>query len=154
VRGTIRIEPPGAVREVRARLDAIGSRARRPEPALRSRGTLADLHAAERRKFGRRISPSAGPDWVREKRQRGMDARTLRATGKLERALTGSLGGAKLSAYNGELKWSLGGSRNQYYYAAALAARHRTWRVVVIDKPARVAIGDRVLRYIVDGSVS
>lgn len=147
MRATIRIDH---LREVRGRYDAMGRRARRPEPALRAAGTLADLRASERRRFAKRISPAASRDWVREKRRRGLDPRTLRATGKLERLIEGA--GMGISAYNGELRWTAKDA-----YAARVAnvhaSRRRSWRVVVIDKPARQSISDRVLTYILDGSI-
>lgn len=146
------------IREARARIDATGTRAQRPEPALRSTGTLSDLLASERRTFAvsgpgwRRLTPA----WVAEKHRRGLDPRILRATGSLERALTTAAGarGITFRAYNGTLYWGIPRGRSYLYYAQPLArtrAGRRGRRMVKIDREATGHIALRVQRYIADG---
>lgn len=151
MRAAVRIE---GYREVRERLDDIGTRARRPEQGMRSRSVVAALRAGEARRFNRRINPAASRQWVARKRRQGLDPRTLRATGRLERALTMTGGSARVTAYNGELRWGLPGSEPSSKYAAILAAERRSWRVVVIDVPARKAVSDHILRYIITGDAT
>lgn len=141
------------LREAAQRVDAVGERARRPEPALRADATKRDLQEGERRRFShargwRRITP----EWAAEKRRRGLDPRIMRATGRLESILTNApVGSVRFDAYNGELRWGLVW-RSSAYYAAAQAKRGR--RSVVVDKVARQAVAERVRRYIAEGAVS
>lgn len=142
------------IRETRKRIDSVGQRARRPEPALRSGFTKRDVTASERRRFShnrgwRRLQPS----WVQEKRRRGLDPRILRATGQLERALTTG-NGMTFRAYNGVLFWGIPRGRSDLFYAQALAKGtngKRGRRMVVIDKDAKGRISRRVESYIAHG---
>lgn len=141
------------LREARERLDEVGDRARRPEPALRAPATKRDIQEGQRRRFShargwRRISP----EWAAEKRRRGLDPRIMRATGALESVLTNApVGAVQFSAYNAELRWGLP-YRSSVYYAAVQAKRGR--RAVVIDKVARRAISERVQRYVAEGVIA
>ncbi|WP_217913231.1 hypothetical protein [Miltoncostaea marina] len=143
-RASIRIE---GLRDAMQRIDEVGERARRPEPALRAPETKFDLQLSERRRFShargwKRITP----EWAAEKRRRGLDPRVMRATGRLESVLTNAdAGDIRFDAYNAVLRWGLKW-RSTAYYAAAQAKRGR--RAVVIDRQARAAITERVQRYI------
>lgn len=139
------------------RIDAVGDRGRRPEPALRAPKTLLDLQQSERRKF-RRPGRRASPEWVAEKRRRGLDPRTLRAHGVLESALTNATHNVKATVFNATLTWGIrsGGGQSDVYYAHKLAkgtSTGRKWRVVVIDKIARESIAVRVETYVADGDL-
>ena len=144
----MRLTVEGA-REARARVDDVGDRARAPEPALRSAGTLTELKLSERRRFSqargwRRISP----EWVARKRRSGLDPRVMRASGRLESALTNATGGVRATVWNGQLTWGIR-TQPMVRYASAQAARGR--RTVVIDRPATEGIAGRVQRFIADG---
>ena len=139
------------------RIDVVGERARRPEPALRSRETLQDLTASEKRKFARGGWRRDTPEWIAQKRRRGLDTRTLRATGRLERTLTTGAGGMRFSAYSSTLTWGIPAGRSDLYYAQVLAKGTSSMparRMVVIDKIAKGLIAERVGRYISDGEVT
>jgi hypothetical protein len=145
------------LKEATSRLDDVGLRARRPEPALRSDATLHALQDSERRKFNRGGWRRDTPKWIGQKRRRGLDARTLRATGRLEAALTSGKGraGITFTAYNATLKWGIRPGRGDLYYAQSLAkgsghAKVKR-RMVVIDKPARGEINAIVGNYIATG---
>lgn len=145
------------LREASLRLDDVGLRARRPEPALRSAATREAVAASERRKFDRGSWKRDTAKWASYKRHHGLDARTLRATGRLEAALTNPAGSAGVSftAYNATLKFGIRPGRSDLYYAQALAkgvghAKTKR-RMVVIDKPARAEIAGIAERYIATG---
>jgi hypothetical protein len=138
------------------RVDLVGERARRPEPALRAPQTQLDLQMSERRKFARGRWRRDTPEWIKEKRRRGLDTRTLRATGRLESALTNATHGVKVTVFNGELRWGIHAGRSDIYYAQPLAKGHGHTpprRMVVIDRTAREDIALRVALYILDGEV-
>lgn len=153
IRSSLRVEN---LRAAHQRLDTMGDRARRPEPALRSRETLRDLTGSEKRRFAtnrgwRRLSPA----WVEEKRRAGLDTRILRATGKLEQALTSGTG-LTFRAYNGSLFWGIPRGRSDLYYAQVLAKGTSSMparRMVLIDKKARQRIAIRVERYVADAVI-
>lgn len=146
------------LKEAVHRVDEVGDRARRPEPALRHRDTLLDLQMSERRKFARGGWRRIKPEWAAEKRRRGLDPRTLRATGRLESALVNATHGVRATVYNAELRWGIRAGRSELYYAQALA---KGWtsstgqvparRMVVIDQTARGRIAERVERFIAHG---
>lgn len=144
-RASLRVE---GLREAVQRLDEVGERARMVERPLRAPQTRRDLQASERRRFShargwKRITP----EWAAEKRRRGLDPRVLRATGRLESILTNApTGEIRFSAGNGELRWGLRVSSEVGRYAAIQANQRR--RAVVIDRAARVAINERVQRWI------
>lgn len=153
INGRLRVEGLKAAID---RIDLVGQRARAPEPALRARQTLHDLTASEQRKFARGGWRRDTPGWIAEKRRRGLDTRTLRMTGRLERALE-SGAGLTFSAYNSTLTWGIPRGRSDLYYAQALAkgtSTHPARRMVVIDRIARDRIAVRVERYIADGLIA
>lgn len=140
------------IREARDRVDDVGDRARQPEPALRDSGTTFDLQLAERRRFSqargwRRISP----EWAARKRRDGLDPRVMRATGRLESALTNATDGVRPSVWNGQLSW---GIRSGELVRVASAQAKQGRRAVVIDRPATASIAQRVQTFIADGFVS
>jgi hypothetical protein len=146
------------VREARERVGRVGSRARRPEPALRADGTRRDILAGERRAFETE-GASAGrrwrrltPGWAAEKRRRGLDPRVLRATGRLRAAAT-SGGGMTFRVYNGQLWWGIPRGRSDLSYAMPLARGRRGRKMIVIDRVATDRIAMRIGRYVAEGSV-
>lgn len=142
------------LKEATTRLDEIGDRARHPQPALRHHNTLQDLQESERRKFSRGGWRKDTPRWIAQKRRAGLDARTLRATGKLESALVNATHGVKATVLGPDLRWGIHPGRSDIYYAQALAAgyAHVPARpMVVIDKVARERIAQRVQNFIADG---
>lgn len=152
-----RLEVTG-VRANVERLDAIGDRARRPEPVLRSPETLARLNAGQRRKFLRGGWQKDTPAWIARKKREGLSTRTLVATGRLESALTQGAGsGVMFSAFNAELRWGIKAGRSDLYYAQALAKGvrgRRKSRMVLIDKVTKAEIAVSVERYVVTGVIS
>lgn len=143
--------------EAVARVDDTGDRARRPEPALKAPATLLDLQSSEHRKFARGGWRRDTPGWIREKRRRGLDPRTLRATGRLESALTNATHGVKATVWNSTLTWGIRAGRSDIYYAQVLAkgrGRMPARRMVVIDRTARDRIAARVERYIAHGEAA
>ena len=149
-----RLEVEG-LKESILRIDEVGDRARRPEPALRASGTLLDLQQSERRKFARGGFRRDTKKWLQEKRRRGLDPRTMRATGRLESALTNATHGVRRTVYNAELTWGILRGRSDIYYAQPLAkgighAKVKR-RAVVIDKVATASISRRVEHFIAYG---
>jgi hypothetical protein len=141
-----------------ARLDEIGDRARAPQPVLRSPGVKFDLQQSERRKFARGGWRVDTPTWIATKRRRGMDSRTLRATGRLESAMVNATDGVDARVTGTVLTWGLKQWRSRIYYAAPLAKGWNTGhgqvpkrRMVVVDPVAKVSIAGRIGRYITDG---
>lgn len=156
MRGRLRVE---GLKEARAFVDDVGLRAQRPEPVMRSDSVKADILAGERRRFERGTGWARDtPKWIAEKRRRGLDERTLRATGRLERALTtGADPAITFQAFNSELRWGIRGGRSDLYYAAPLArgtTEHRGRRMVVIDQVARSRIAGRIEHYIATGIIT
>lgn len=141
------------------RLTAAGSRARRPEPALRSRATLQALRDSETRRFQANRFRANSPKWQQYKRRHGLSPKRLQASGLLRMILTAGTWGTTnsavaFSAWNGVLTWGLKGGRSPVFYARIWADRDRRRRPVYIDKRARVDIGDIVMRYVVEGTTS
>jgi hypothetical protein len=155
VRARLQVE---GMREAVSRIDHVGDRARRAEPALGARQTLRDLQASEERRFAtgrgwKRLTPR----WAAEKRRRGLDPRILRATGRLYGALTHGGAGVTFHAYRNELRWGITPGRGDLHYAQPLAkgaGRLPKRRMVVIDREARDRISVRVERYIAYGEVT
>lgn len=153
MRATIRVENlKSAVR----RIDDVGDRARRPERVLRSEVVKLDLLASEKRRFATNTGwRNDTPKWIAEKARRGLDPRTLRATGHLERALTtGDDPAIVRSAYNGVLRFGIRPGRSDLYYAQALAKGKPGKRgrpMVRIDVLARDTTAGRVEHYIATG---
>lgn len=151
MRATLRVE---GVREARKRVDDVGDRARRPEPALRAPGTKMDLQMSERRRFTRYRFKPASPEWVRRKRREGLNPRTMHASDRLSSALENAeMGTVRFTVFNGTLTWGLrhGGPGTPGFYAMVQAGRGR--RAVVIDRPARVNIAERVETFLAHGFV-
>lgn len=154
MRSRLRVD---GLQEAVRRIDVVGERGRRPEPALRAQQTRRDLTASEQRRFAssrgwKRLTPG----WVSEKRRRGLDPRILRATGRLERSLTSGTG-ITFKAFNGTLTWGIPRGRSDLYYAQALAKGTTSMparRMVVIDRAARDRIAIRVERYVAYGEVA
>lgn len=148
MRATLKIE---GLKEARGRADALGRRAQRPEPALRSPEVLRALQAGERRKFLTGRFKRASPDWVERKRREGLSPRTMQASGRLRNALEHATPPVRRTVYNSQLTWGVprGGS---LYYAAIQAQRGR--KAVVIDRPARVKIAERIESFLAHGFVS
>lgn len=153
MRARLKIE---GLKEAQLDVGELGDRARRPEPVLRADQTQLDLQQSERRKFARGGWRRDTPAWIREKRRRGLDPRTLRATGRLESALTNATHGVKVTVWNSALKWGILAGRSSIYYAQALAKGSSSMparRMVVIDRTAKDSITARVETYIADGEI-
>lgn len=142
-------------------LGRIGDRARRPEPALRARQTREDLQDASRKRFRRGLR-RASRAWILEKQRRGLSTRTMHATGAAMLALTNNSGPARgavtFNAFNAELRWGVKRGRSDLFYIQVHAGGYTTKkgrqaprRVVVIDKPARESIAERVVTYVHTG---
>jgi hypothetical protein len=149
VRSTLRIE---GIREARERIDEVGDRARRPEPALRAPATRRDLQESERRRFTTYRWKADTDEWRRRKAREGLDPRTMVATGRLRAALENAEGGSvRFNVFNGTLTWGLRAGRSDLYYAQVQAGRGR--RAVVIDRVARASIAQRVESFLAHGFV-
>jgi hypothetical protein len=152
IRARLRVD---GLRAALMRVDDVGERARRPEPALRDDATLLDLQQGERRKFAKGGWRKTTPRWAQQKRRAGLDPRTMRATGLLESALTNATHGVRATVWNSTLTWGIRAGRSDLYYAQALAKGVGSppvkRRAVVIDKVARENIAARVERFIAFG---
>jgi hypothetical protein len=156
--GILRVE---GLKETRLMLDDVGARARRPETVLRSQGSRDELQAGEARRFNNPRGWRRNTDrWTTYKRRHGLDTRTARATGLLERALTvtevGQAHGVTFRAYNGVLYWGIPGGRSDLYRAKAIARARggrRGIKVVVIDKATKQRIVMRIQRYVAEGDL-
>lgn len=152
MRSTLRIE---GIKEARQRVDDIGDRARRPEPALRAPGTRMDLQLSERRRFQRYRFKPVTKDWRERKRREGLSTRNMQATQRLKSILENAEAGSiRLNVFNGTLTWGLrrAGPGEPGFYAMVQAGRGR--RTVVIDRPARASIAQRVESFLAHGFVS
>jgi hypothetical protein len=147
MRSSLRIT---GLREARDRVDDVGDRARRPEPVLRSSQVRLTLQESARRRFTRYRFKPASPEWVARKRREGLDPRTMRATNRLSSALINAESGTvRLTVFNGVLTWGLRTGATPTYYAVVQAKRGR--RAVVIDRPARKEITERVEGFVAYG---
>lgn len=135
--------------EARRRVDDVGERAAAPEPALRSPEVLTALQMSERRKFLTGRFRRATPEWVERKRREGLSTRTMQASGRLRSALENATPPVRRTVFNSQLTWGIRGGRTDLYYARVQARRGR--RAVVIDRPARVKIAQRVEDFIAGG---
>jgi hypothetical protein len=146
MRQSLRIE---GLREARKRVDDVGRRGARPEPALRSSDVLTALQMSERRKFTtgrfRRVTPA----WVERKRREGLSPRTMQATGRLRSTLENATSPVRRTVFNASLTWGMRGSSDVARYATIQAQRGR--RTVVIDRPARARIAQRVEDFLATG---
>lgn len=151
MRSRLQIE---GLREARHRVDAVGERARRPEPALRAPGTKFDLQMSERRRFSIYRFKPATKVWVARKRAEGLDTRTMHASNRLASALENAEGGSiRLNVFNATLTWGLRQGRpgDPGFYAKVQAGRGR--RAVVIDRTARRNITERVEAFLATGFI-
>lgn len=147
MRSTLRVT---GLREAQHRIDGVGLRARRPEPALRAPGTLLDLQTSEHRRFTKYRFRPATKEWVARKRKEGMDTRTMHASNRLSSALENAeAGSVRFSVFNRTLTWGLRAGRSDTYYAQVQAARGR--RAVFIDAIARHRIAQRVESFLAHG---
>jgi len=146
MRQSLRIE---GLREARRRVDEVGERASKPEPALRSDAVLHALQMSERRKFTTGRFPRDTKAWVDRKRREGLSLRTMQATGRLRSALENATAPVRRTVFNASLTWGIRGGRTDLYYARVQAQRGR--RAVVIDKPARREISQRVEDFLATG---
>lgn len=137
------------IKESRRRVDEVGERARKPEPALRSSYVLRALQESEKRKFSRGRFKRDTPEWVARKRREGLSIRTMEATGRLRTSLEQALAPVRRTVYNATLTWGIRAGRTDLYYAAIQASRGR--KAVVIDPLARDAIANRVEVFIAHG---
>lgn len=152
IRATLKVD---GLKEAAKRVDDLGLRARKPQPALRHPNTQRDLQLSERRKFARGGWRRDTPRWIDQKRRAGLDTRTLRANGLLESALVNATHGVRARVVGPDLLWGLTAGRSDIYYAQALAAGSSSMKprpMVVIDPIARDAIAERVQSYIADGT--
>lgn len=146
MRATLRIE---GLREARKRIDDVGARAQRPEPALRSDDVLRALQMSERRKFTTGRFRRDTKAWVDRKRREGLSPRTMEATRRLRSALENATEPVRRTVFNSQLTWGMRGGSEVARYAAIQAGRGR--RAVVIDRPARVRISERVEEFLARG---
>lgn len=147
-RGTLVVE---GLPEAIHRLDAVGERARFPEPALRAPGTRRALQESERRRFTKyRFRPDTKA-WVARKRREGLSTRTMQATGRLRSALeNANYGeGVRQTVFRSMLTWGIRTGQSPVYYAAVQAKRGR--QAVAIDRLARIDIAERVQHFIAYG---
>lgn len=151
MRGSLAIT---GLREAVTRVDEVGERARRPEPALRAPGTRFDLQESEHRRFTTyRWRPGITKEWRDRKRREGLDPRVMVASGRLESALENAEGGAvRMTVFNATLTWGLRAGRSDFYYAQVQAKRGR--KAVAIDRIARARIAQRVESFIAHGFVT
>lgn len=137
------------LREARLRIDEVGERARRPEPALRSPRTLFALQESERRKFSTGRFPRDSASWVARKRREGLSTQTMVATSRLKSALENSTPPVRRTVFNAMITWGIPPGRTDLYYAGIQAARGR--RAIVIDRIAREEIAGGVQEFIAYG---
>lgn len=149
-RGSLLIEGlPEAIR----RVDEVGHRARFPEPALRSPGTLMALQESERRRFSKYRFKADTRAWVARKRREGLSTKTMQASGRLKSALeNANMGeGVRMTVFKSFLTWGIRAGSTDLYYAGIQAKRGR--KAVAIDSLARIDIAERVQHFISYGFV-
>jgi hypothetical protein len=145
-------------------LSVKGERARRVDVVLGSHRVRREFEEASQRRFKRGL-PRAKRGWTIEKQRRGLDSRSMRATGAAEAALTrgaGPLGREVIfEANRGVVRFGVHRGRTGLYYLNALArgyptthGRVRPRRVVFIDKLVRENVTAYVLRYVDSGGMS
>lgn len=139
------------LREAIHRVDEVGERARRPEPALRSPEVLFELQEAERRKFATgRFKPDTKA-WIDRKRREGLSTRTMVASGRAKAALENAMPPVRRTVFNSMITWGIPPGRSDLYYLSVQA--HRGRRAVVIDRPAREGVANRVQNFIAYGFI-
>lgn len=139
------------LKEAIHRVDEVGERARRPEPALRSPEVLFALQESERRKFATGRFPPDTKAWIDRKRREGLSTRTMVASGRAKAALENATPPMRRTVFNSMLTWGIPPGRSDLYYLQVQAARGR--RAVVIDRPAREAVAGRVQHFIAYGFI-
>lgn len=137
------------LKEAMARVDAVGERARRPEPALRSPQVLFALQESERRKFATGRFKRDSKAWVARKRREGLSTRTMVATGRLKAALENATPPVRRTVFNAMMTWGIPGGRTDLYYAA-IQRRHGR-NAVVVDPLAREHIAGTVQEFLAYG---
>jgi hypothetical protein len=146
MRSTLRIE---GLREARHRVDEVGDRAARPEPVLRSPRVQLALQMGERRKFTTGRFKRDTKEWIARKRREGLSQRTMQASGRLRSVLENATAPVRRTVFNSALTWGMRGGSDVARYAAVQALRGR--RAVVIDRPARKDISERVEDFLAHG---
>ncbi len=160
IRGRLTVD---GFKEITSDLGEEGTRARRPEAALRSSGMRREFEHAVGRRYSRRLTRNT-TGWTIEKAKRGLDTRAMRATGDAEAALTRGTGPLAsevvFKADRSSISFGVRRGRSGLYYMNALArgyptshGRRRATRVVVIDKLLRENAATIVLRYVDSGKV-
>jgi hypothetical protein len=134
-------------------VSVLGDRARNLQPALE----VAVFHwqMSERRRFsttrGWKKDTAA---WVKQKRSKGLDPRTMRATGSLEAALVNAGRGTVHKATNATLTVGIARGRGDIYYGAILAKKTRGiggGNPVAFDRKAKEATAVTVLHFVTTG---
>jgi hypothetical protein len=141
-----------AVRDV----GEMGDRARDLKPPLQA--SVIHWQHAERRRFATNRGWKKDTEkWAKQKRRQGLDARTMRATGRLEAALTNATVGSGAIALATKNILTVGVKRGQspIYYARPLAKKTRTnpRQSVVFDRKAKLATGETVMEYVTTGRI-
>lgn len=126
-----------------------GERAADMKPALEA--SVLHWQRSEQRRFRRGWKQS--PEWAREKRRRGLDGRSMRATGQAEAALTNAnrSAGVLARATRTSLVVGVVPGRSDIYYIRALAQTRPRSNAVVFDKRAKEATGVTVLNFLITG---
>lgn len=134
----------------------VGERARDLELPLNA--SVKHWQESERRRF--RTTRGWAKDtekWAREKRRRGLDPRVMRATGRLESALTNATRGSGIiaKATKSTLTVGIRAGRGDIYYGAILAKKTRKnpRQSVTFDKKAKTATAETVMEYVATGHV-
>lgn len=138
------------LKEAIARVDEVGERARRPEPALRSPRVLFALQESERRKFATGRFRRDSKAWVDRKRKLGLSTRTMVASGRLKAALENATPPVRRTVFNSMMTWGIPNGRSDLYYASIQA--HQGRRAVVVDPIARESIAGTVQEFLAYGS--
>jgi hypothetical protein len=111
------------------------------------------IQQGERRRFTGYRWKRATAVWIARKRREGLSPRTMQASGRLKAALENAEGGStRLNVFNGTLTWGLRSGTDMARYAAVQA--HRGRRAVVIDRPARKTITERVESFLANGFIN
>lgn len=144
-----RIDVDGIV-EARKRLDGVGERARRPEPALRSDAMRRAFNANEERVFAGNRFPRNTRKWDARKRRKGLSSKRMQASGLLRRILTTAAYRQSVHwhAFNGVLTAGLKDGPHVAHYASALVKRDRKRRVVKATRRFRPDAAAIVERYV------
>ena len=133
-------------------LERAGARAEDLHVPLRA--SVAYWKESERRRFStsRGWKPNSRR-WAAEKRRRGLDPRTLRATGRAERTLTTANEGAGALVRISAASMTVGikPGRSQIYYLRHLAKKG--YQTVTFDAKAQENVGRAIVTYVRTGRV-